>query len=66
MHELPEPIDPDMLGALSDAELREELLIAAMARGRRRIDRYRRLLAEWRERLAAEHGSQEPLGGTAS
>ena len=38
----------------TDIELREELVVAAMARGRRRIDLYERLLAE-RDRRRAAH-----------
>jgi len=38
--------------SMSDSELRDELLVAAMAPGDRRIDRYRLLLAEWRRRAA--------------
>jgi len=45
--------------SMSDSELRDELLVAAMAPGDRRIDRYRLLLAEWRRRAAdrAETGT---------
>jgi len=44
--------DTSTIRSLSDSELREELLVAAMAPGDRRIDRYRRLLAEWHRRAA--------------
>jgi hypothetical protein len=35
---------------LSDLELQEELMVAAMARGERRIDRFRLLLCERKRR----------------
>ena len=40
---------------LSDLELREELMVAAMARGERRIDRFRVLLRERHRRQALHH-----------
>jgi hypothetical protein len=39
---------------MSDTELREELVVAAMARGERRIDRFRILLRE-RDRRRTAH-----------
>jgi hypothetical protein len=44
--------DASTIRSMSDSELREELLVAAMAPGDRRIDRYRRLFAEWDRRAA--------------
>jgi len=41
----------EVIGGLSDTELAEELLVAAMARAQHRLDRFRALLAE-RDRRA--------------
>jgi hypothetical protein len=46
--------EPFLFRSLNETELVEELTVAAMARGRRRIDRLRQLLAERDRRLAAE------------
>jgi HPt (histidine-containing phosphotransfer) domain-containing protein len=42
------------IGTLSDSELAEELLVAAMARARRRLERFNELLAE-RDRRTPAH-----------
>jgi hypothetical protein len=42
-----------VIGELSDAELAEELLVAAMARDHRRIERFNELLAERARRTRA-------------
>jgi hypothetical protein len=47
-------LDTRSVGDLSDAELDEELLVAAMARGQRRLDRYRRLFEERQLRRDAD------------
>jgi hypothetical protein len=39
-----------MVAGLSDLELQEELMAAAMARGERRLDRFRFLLCERKRR----------------
>jgi len=39
-----------MVASLSDSELQEELMVAAMARGERRMDRFRYLLCERKRR----------------
>jgi hypothetical protein len=39
-----------MVASLSDLELQEELMVAAMARGERRMDRFRFLLCERKRR----------------
>jgi hypothetical protein len=46
---------------LSDEQLAEELVVAAMARDHRRIDRFRALLAE-RERRSAERSGMRRTG----
>jgi hypothetical protein len=42
-----------VIGELSEAELAEELLVAAMARDHRRIERFNELLAERARRARA-------------
>jgi hypothetical protein len=39
-----------IVAGLSDLELQEELMVAAMARGERRLDRFRVLLCERKRR----------------
>jgi hypothetical protein len=46
----------DVIRELSDTKLAEELMVAAMARGHRRLDRFRELLAE-RDRRGRAFGS---------
>jgi hypothetical protein len=44
----------DVIRELSDAKLAEELMVAAMARGHRRLDRFRELLLTERSSLRIE------------
>jgi hypothetical protein len=54
------PGEPLFFRNLNEMELVEELTVAAMARGRRRIDRLRYLLAERDRRQAAELRLESP------
>jgi hypothetical protein len=51
------PVPPERL---SEAELDEELLIAAAATGRMRFGRYQTLAREWQRRRTWQTGWQQP------